>query len=155
MNLAKNLIQIFTEKKLLLSAAESCSGGLFSYQLVKEMGASKIFLGSVVAYSNQLKETLLDVPRTVLEKDGAVSREVVVAMWKGILKKTKSDYAIAITGIAGPTGGSLEIPVGTVWCCVGRGEIPLVWKLELEGSREIVMEQAVKEIFLKLIEVVT
>jgi len=109
---------VLREKELTLSTAESCTGGYIASQITSVSGSSDYFIGSVVAYHNDIKVNILDVPSTMLEKYGAVSREVVEEMAKGCIKKFRTSYAIATSGIAGPTGGTTEKPVGTVWIAV-------------------------------------
>jgi len=133
----------FISKKLTLSLAESCSGGTVSSKLTKIAGASQYFLGSLVVYSNELKSQLLNVPKSLIEAKGAVSEEVVEAMLSGLLAKINSDYGAAVTGIAGPSGGTPEKPVGTIWCAVGKkGVKPHIWKFRGFGSREMVIERS-------------
>ena len=101
-----------------VSMAESCTGGNISAMITSRAGASKYYLGSVTAYSNDVKEKVLGVKRESLERYGAVSEAVALEMAQGIRALTGSDWGIATTGIAGPTGGSAEKPVGTVWIAV-------------------------------------
>lgn len=144
----------FIEKGLTLSAAESCTGGAFSSRLTHFPGASKYFLGSIIAYSNELKTSLLGVPESTLAKYGAVSAETVESMLKGILERSGSDYAVAVSGIAGPTGGTPEKPIGTVWCGVcKRDSAPDVWKFHARGTREMVIERCVSALLTKLLQV--
>ena len=109
---------LFTSKNMTLSLAESCTGGAMAARLVSWPGASQYFLGSIVAYSNELKTKILQVPEAVLQEYGAVSAETAVAMAEGVRALTKSTYSIAITGIAGPSGGTPEKPVGTVFYAI-------------------------------------
>lgn len=102
-----------------LATAESCTGGYLAHLLTSIPGSSNFYKGSIIAYENKVKEELLDVPNTTLQLHGAVSEETVMAMTKGLLKKIDSDYAIAVSGIMGPNGGSEDKPVGTVWIAVG------------------------------------
>lgn len=97
-----------------LSLAESCTGGFISSKITDVSGSSDYFLGGVISYSNEVKQNVLEVKSSTLEKYGAVSSEVAIEMAKGVKKLTGSDYAIAVTGIAGPTGATPEKPVGTV-----------------------------------------
>ena len=101
--------------------AESCTGGLIASQITALPGTSDVFEAGIVSYSNQSKEKLLGVSEIEIENFGAVSQEVVIAMTKGVLEKTGADVALAVTGIAGPTGGSEEKPVGTVY--IGWGDL--------------------------------
>jgi nicotinamide-nucleotide amidase len=127
----------FLEKGLSLSTAESCTGGAISARLASVSGASQYFLGGCVVYSNEMKKKLLEVPEKTLEAYGAVSQETVEAMLEGSLQATGSDYALAISGIAGPTGGSPEKPVGTIWAGVAKkGQKPQIFHWKLPGTRE-------------------
>lgn len=132
------------ENKLTLSLAESCTGGALAARLTSLPGASAYFLGSVVAYSNDLKVKLLGVKPETLAAHGAVSGEVVAEMVKGILTVTGSDYAIAISGIAGPDGGTQQKPVGTMWAAIEtRGQKPRVWRFHVDGDRHTVIHTTV------------
>ena len=131
-----------------LALAESCTGGFMASQLTAIPGASEYFQGSLVTYSNHLKENLLGVSPLTLKKHGAVSREVVHEMWTGLLKKTGADYGIAVSGIAGPNGGTPEKPVGTVFYAMGKkGEQPEVDTLHFKGSRQTVILRTTKKLF--------
>lgn len=142
----------FLKEKCTLSVAESCTGGAIAARLTSLAGSSQYFLGSMVTYSNALKENLLAVPENLLQEQGAVSSEVIIAMWQGVLNLTGSDYAIAASGIAGPTGGTEDKPVGTVWCASGRrGSNPSVWKLQLRGNREMIIERTVNALLSSLL----
>lgn len=101
-----------------LATAESCTGGYIAHLLTSIPGSSAYFKGSVVAYSNEIKEDMLKVPKETMIKHGAVSKETATEMAAGIRKHFKTDYAIAVTGIAGPEGGSPEKPVGTTWIAI-------------------------------------
>lgn len=105
-----------------LSTAESCSGGYIAHLLTTIPGSSKFYDGSIISYSYQAKEDLLQVNKTTIETQGAVSEEVVIEMAKGALKNIKSDYVIAVSGIMGPHGGLPGKPVGTVWVAVGSAK---------------------------------
>ena len=119
------LHQALIRAKKTVGLAESCTGGAIAARLTAMADASYYLHGSIVSYSNGWKETFLRVPATVLEGSGAVSRETVEAMMAGIFSQTEVDYAIAVSGIAGPSGGTAEKPVGTVYIGVGkRGERP-------------------------------
>ncbi|HKR03235.1 MAG TPA: competence/damage-inducible protein A [Bacteroidia bacterium] len=107
------------EKKQTLSTAESCTGGYIAHLITSVQGSSDYFIGSVVSYANRIKENFLEVDAGILEKYGAVSEPVVLAMAKNIKEKFNTDYSIAVSGIAGPGGGTAEKPVGTVWIAIG------------------------------------
>lgn len=109
--------QLLSERGLTLCVAESCTGGLIGHRITDVPGSSAYFTGGIVAYSNELKQKLLDVQLPTLEEHGAVSEAVVAEMARGARKRLSADIAVATSGIAGPTGGSPEKPVGTV--CIG------------------------------------
>lgn len=133
---------LFIKHHKTLALAESCTGGLIAATLTKISGSSAYFLGSIVPYSNTLKVNLLKVKESTLEKKGAVSKEVAEEMVLGLFQIIDSDYALAVTGVAGPGGGTPEKPVGTVWCAIankkGRVESFL---LQLTGTREDIQQQ--------------
>ncbi|MCX7728832.1 MAG: competence/damage-inducible protein A [Bacteroidia bacterium] len=113
--LAKVVVQILQQQQLTISFAESCTGGSISSMITKIPGASDVFYGSVVSYSNEIKIKVLGVKENTLKQYGAVSKECVEEMAIGIKNLMKTDIAISVSGIAGPTGGTSEKPVGTVW----------------------------------------
>lgn len=110
--------QLLLKKNASVSTAESCTGGMLAGAIASVAGASAYFMGSIISYDNQVKMDQLGVKAETLEEVGAVSEEVVVQMAEGVRKKLKTDYSLATSGIAGPTGGSVEKPVGTVWIAV-------------------------------------
>lgn len=130
-----------------LSVAESCTGGQLAAQLTRLPGCSQYFLGSVVAYSNSLKTNVLNVSAETLAIHGAVSGPVVEQMAQGMLRLSGSDYSLAVSGIAGPGGGSLEKPVGTIWSAIAsRDGESFIWKLNLSGSRHEIIEKSVENL---------
>jgi nicotinamide-nucleotide amidase len=112
---------ILRQNEQTLSVAESCTGGLVGMLLTSEPGSSKWFAGGVIAYADRIKTDLLGVPSEMIQEYGAVSIEVVAAMAGGIRSLTGTDYSLSVSGIAGPTGGTLEKPVGTVCMAVDSG----------------------------------
>jgi nicotinamide-nucleotide amidase len=118
-----------------LAVAESCTGGYISHLITSVSGSSAYYNGSVTSYSNEIKEKLLGVSRENLEKYGAVSEQVAREMVEGVKRVMKADYAVATTGIAGPTGGTEEKPVGTVWIAVSGPEKTLVKKYTFIGDQ--------------------
>lgn len=138
----KAILNFMTEKGLTLSLAESCTGGYIAHLFTQHPGSSKVFLGGVVSYSNALKESVLGVKNNTLEKFGAVSQETVIEMASGALLNFKSDYAIAVTGIAGPDGGTPEKPVGTVWIAVGSADKTISKKLTFGNKRKQNIERS-------------
>ncbi len=132
------------DKKIKLATAESCTGGMLASALVSLPGSSNWYDGGVVSYSNEMKESLLNVPLAVIEKEGAVSKVVAELMAEGVLQHCHADIAVAITGIAGPGGGTTEKPVGTVWFAWAHrnGEVHAEIKC-FQGDRTQIREQAV------------
>lgn len=107
--------RLLRQKELTLATAESCTGGLIAARLTDLPGSSQYFKGGVVSYSNELKEKFLGVPRQILEKHGAVSRETALAMAEGIRNRASSDIGLSVTGIAGPGGDTPDKPLGLVY----------------------------------------
>ncbi len=129
------------------ACAESCTGGYLAAQLTAIPGASGYFLGSLVTYSNQLKEKLLHVSSKTLNTKGAVSAEAVHEMWKGVLQATGADFGVAVSGIAGPAGGSPDKPVGTVFYAVGfKGKAPEIGTFHHKGDRNVVILRATRHL---------
>jgi nicotinamide-nucleotide amidase len=118
-----------------LATAESCTGGYIAHLITSHSGSSKYFKGSVVSYNNEVKENVLSVSNETLQTSGAVSEETVKEMLSGVLNILKTDYAIAVSGIMGPDGGTPEKPVGTVWIAVGNGTNQQTQKLNLRFDR--------------------
>lgn len=133
----KALFEELRRKKLTFSVAESCTGGLVCSKIVSIPGASEVFVGGIVAYDNSVKVKLLNVRRETLESFGAVSEQCVVEMAQGVKELTGSDLAVSVSGIAGPTGGSPEKPVGTVYFCVTDGKKHKVERLFYPQERNI------------------
>ena len=131
---------LLSSHNMTLSVAESCTGGIICSRLTDTPGSSDYLLGGVVSYSNSLKTEYLGVTTELLEKKGAVSREVAEAMAVGVRKRSKSDIGLAVTGIAGPGGGSGEKPVGTVYIAIATTEENWVTKFLFPGSRRQVRE---------------
>ena len=140
--LAGALGSILTERGETLATAESCTGGNIAHEITRVAGSSVYFKGSVVAYSNEVKIRVLNVSSETLSGFGAVSRETVLQMVSGVQRLLSSDCAIATSGIAGPGGGSVEKPVGTVWIAVWYGERSEVECFCFEGDREQVIARA-------------
>jgi nicotinamide-nucleotide amidase len=132
----KAILNFMAERDLTLSTAESCTGGYISHLITQHPGSSKVFFGGAVSYSYELKESILGVKNETLWQYGAVSEQTVTEMVEGALLNFKSDYAVAVTGIAGPDGGTPEKPVGTVWIGVANKEKTVVKKF-LFGSKRI------------------
>lgn len=147
------ILNLFVNNGWTLSTAESCTGGSIASHLTKLPGSSKYFQGGFVCYSNSLKEKLLNVPNKIIDKYGSVSKETVTSMVLGLLSQTETTFGLAISGIAGPTGGSPEKPVGTVWIAVAKKkECPQAFLLQLQGNRDIIIERSVHSALEKLFQ---
>lgn len=156
MDKISGLIQhIFIERGWTLSLAESCTGGAMAARLTLHPGCSQYFLGSIVSYSNQLKMSVLDVDPLILELKGAVSEEVVSQMAHHVRSLTKSDYSIAISGIAGPGGGTLDKPVGTIWAAISTPIDSHVWQFQLSGTREQIIRESVDVVLHQLFSIIS
>ena len=138
----EKIIKKLASQNQTVSFAESCTGGRIAAAFTSISGASAVLNGSMVTYSNMIKHTWLNVDNEVLENFGAVSQECVSQMLKGIQKIAKSDYAVAISGIAGPTGGSKFKPVGTVYIGVKTPDSQEVFHCFFHGNREEIQEQS-------------
>lgn len=125
-----------------ISTAESCTGGAIASLITSVAGSSAYYEGSIISYSYEVKETLLDVKNQTLNKYGAVSEETVVEMLKGLLNRMHTDYGIAVSGIMGPGGGTPDKPVGTVWIAVGNKEKYVAQKIHLRFERHKNIEVA-------------
>lgn len=153
--LAGALGSILTERGETLATAESCTGGNIAHEITRVAGSSVYFKGSVVAYSNEVKARVLNVSSETLSGFGAVSRETVLQMVSGVQRLLSSDCAIATSGIAGPGGGSVEKPEGTVWIAVRYGERSEAECFCFEGDREQVIARATQSALLMLIQLMT
>jgi len=134
-NLLKNVSSLLKEKKLKVATAESCTGGLIAHSLTNIPGSSDYFDRAIVSYSNKSKTELLEVPEDVLKKYGAVSKEVAKIMAESIRIKSNVDIGIATTGIAGPTGGTKEKPVGLVFIAISNPRSTLIRRYLFSGNR--------------------
>ncbi len=137
--------QKLVTKKLTLSVAESCTGGLLSERLTNASGASKFFKGGVIAYSNEIKKEKIGIPAEDLKKYGAVSKEVAQKLAQGVRLRLNTSLGISITGIAGPTGGSKKKPVGLVYIGISDRTKTHVWQYQLSGERSKVRLQAAQK----------
>ena len=132
---------ILSERNLTISIAESCTGGLIGNLITNIPGSSHYFLGGIIAYSNQSKEDLLNVSSETIKKYGAVSDQTVQEMAEGVKKRFKSNMGLAVTGIAGPGGGSKEKPVGTVFIGLAVGNEIFSGKYSFHGTREQIKQK--------------
>lgn len=133
--LEEKIGRMLIDKKMTMGTAESCTGGLIAHKITSNSGSSSYFKGSIIAYSNEVKENILNVNSSTLEKYGAVSKQTVIEMVLGTLDTINCDIAIAVSGIAGPTGGTEKKPVGTIWIACGTKEKIKTKKLQLGTNR--------------------
>ncbi len=134
--------KLLKEKNLTVACAESCTGGLLSHLIIAVPGSSDYFMGGVIAYNNSVKTKTLKVKKSTIEKFGAVSEETVKEMVAGVLKTMGTNVGIAISGVAGPGGGTKEKPVGTVWLAVGDAHNTITAKLGIDRGRAKNIEYA-------------
>lgn len=152
--LATELGLLLIKRDATVTAAESCTGGGIAEVITQVAGASAWFNCSFVTYSNHAKTQLLDVPATILAEQGAVSETVVLAMAQGAQRRAAADYAVAVSGIAGPGGGTPAKPVGTVWLAWAGPAGCAARCFHFNGDRQLVRQQAIVEALQGLISCV-
>ncbi|MCB0377975.1 MAG: CinA family protein [Bdellovibrionales bacterium] len=153
-SLMEKLTTTLREKKYSLCVAESCTGGLLSSEITKLSGVSDVYMGGFITYSNRMKREILNVPAELLSTLGAVSRPVALHMARGAKNLTKTTWAVSITGIAGPTGGTDTKPVGTVcFAIVGPG-FEWTTQVEFSGSRTQVQQSSAEFAARSLLEII-
>ena len=135
--ISREISQLLWEQEKSVSTAESCTGGRIAEAIISVPGASKYFKGGIISYVNEVKENLLGVSHQTLEEQTAVCEEVAIQMVVGACKALNTDYAISATGVAGPTGGTKDIPVGTIWLACGNKDRVVTCKVEEDHGRDI------------------
>ena len=146
MSLNKKIISLIKRKRMKLSIAESCTGGMLSSAITSVSGSSKIFTMGLVTYSNQAKTSILKVPKKIIKKYGAVSVQCCLAMVNNLSKISKSKICVSITGIAGPKGGSKQKPVGLVYIGIKVGKKIVINKFNFKNKgRTYIQRQTVKK----------
>jgi len=151
----RRIAELFIRKKWTLAVAESCTGGLIAHSLTNVPGSSRFFLGGVIAYANDLKQDILGVLPQTIKKHGAVSQETAIEMALGIRRRTRAHAALAVTGIAGPGGGTPTKPVGTVFIACAAGPHVYFKKFHFVGSRRSIKEKTKRAAFAFLLECLT
>ena len=149
----KQLVNYLIEKNLTISTAESCTGGLIAKLITDVSGSSQVFLGGVVSYSNEMKKKWLGVKQNTLIKFGAVSKETVSEMLDGITKETGSAIGVAVSGIAGPGGGTKDKPVGTVFLGIKFHEEKIIRRFNFPGSRDEVRIESAEQVLTLIDEI--
>lgn len=153
--LAHEIHNFFINNELTLSIAESCTGGNLSACLTQIPGSSQYFLGSIIAYCNSIKQTLLSIDLNLINQHGAVSNEVVSKMAEKILTITNSDYSLAVSGIAGPDGGTPTKPVGFIWMSIGsKNQKTISWNNQFNGTRMEIIDQAIHQLLFALLKLI-
>ncbi len=135
--ISREVSQLLWEMDKTVGTAESCTGGRIAEAIIAVPGASKYFKGGIISYVDEIKERLLGVDAAVLAEKTAVCEEVAMQMVRGACKTLNTDYAVASTGFAGPTGGTKEIPVGTIWLACGNMDRQVTMKVEEDHGRDI------------------
>jgi len=156
MNLNQKVVKILKNKKLKISFAESCTGGLLSSAITSVSGSSKVFTIGLVTYSNKSKINILKIPKKIIQKYGAVSVQCCLAMVNNLSKISKTKVNLSITGVAGPKGGTRQKPVGLVYIAIKNGKKIFVNKCNFKNKGRIfIQKQTVKKslnLLLKLIK---
>ena len=143
--ISREIQQFLYDSNKTLGTAESCTGGRIAEVIAAVPGASNYFKGGIIAYSNELKIRLLGVNAQVIEEQSAVCEEVAMQMAVGLCQTINCDYAIAITGIAGPGGGTPTIPVGTIWIAYGSKDDMRTFKLTADNGRDVNLANATNQ----------
>ena len=148
---SSKVVRILTKKKLNVSFAESCTGGLLASTLTSISGSSKVFNMGLITYSNNAKIKLLKVPKKTITKYGAVSHETCLSMVENLSKISKSNISISITGIAGPNGGTKQKPVGLVYVGLKKGRKTIIKKNLFKNKGRIFIQKATVKKVLKMV----
>jgi len=152
MKIEEQIISLLIQKQQTLTTVESCTGGLLASRLTGVSGASKVFKLGLITYSNEAKTQLAGVKKNLLKTKGAVSEDVAIALAQGTRKQYGTDFAIGITGIAGPTGGTRKKPVGLVYIAVATSTETLCLKCQFKGTRSQVRNSAASQALKLLLE---
>ena len=150
--LSKSIQELLYNSDKKIGTAESCTGGRLAEALIAVPGSSNYFNGSIIAYTNEVKENLLGAEHQVLEEQTAVSEEVARQMVLGAIKTLRVDFAVAVTGVAGPAGGTPENPVGTIWIGYGCNTDVRTWKLSEDFGRDINLSIATSKALQLMVE---
>lgn len=153
LELAARLLALATARSVSVASAESCTGGLVGHSITAHPGSSAFYLGGVVSYADEAKVELLAVPTAAIERHGAVSAQVAIAMAEGVRARLQSDYAVAVTGVAGPDGGSDAKPVGLTYVAVAGDQGHEVRRYVWDGDRATNKERSAAAALQLLIEV--
>ena len=153
--ISQKIVKLLSKKKLKISLAESCTGGLLSSSITSISGSSKIFTLGLVTYSNQAKINILKVSKRVIIKHGAVSYETCLSMVKNLNKISKTNISISITGVAGPKGGTKQKPIGLVYIGIKKGNKTLIKKFLFKTKkRNLIQKAAVIQAYKMILKII-
>ena len=153
--LSQTVVNLLSKKRLKISFAESCTGGLLSSSITSISGSSKVFTVGLVTYSNKAKINILKVPKKIIMKNGAVSYETCLSMVKNLYKISKSNISVSITGVAGPKGGTKEKPIGLVYIGVKKGKKIIIKKnLFKSKNRNIIQISTVNQAHKMILKII-
>ena len=143
----KAVFDLLINKGMTFASAESCTGGNIAHLITLIPGSSEVFRGAAVTYATPTKTKVIGVPATLIEQFGVVSREVAESMAQGVRRVMESDFGLATTGVAGPSGGTDEMPVGTVCMALATPQVVISRCCHFDGDRENVINQATKAVY--------
>ena len=153
--LSQKVFKLLSKKRLKISFAESCTGGLLSSSITSISGSSKVFTVGLITYSNQAKINILKVPRKTIIKHGAVSRETCLSMVKNLNKISKTNISLSITGVAGPKGGTKKKPVGLVYIGIKKGNKNIIKKFIFNNKkRNSIQRSSVNQAFKMILKII-
>tara|TARA_A100000164_G_scaffold210740_1_gene186809 strand:- start:143 stop:613 length:471 start_codon:yes stop_codon:yes gene_type:complete len=153
--LSQKVFKLLNKKRLKISFAESCTGGLLSSSITSISGSSKVFTVGLITYSNQAKINILKVPRKTIMKHGAVSRETCLSMVKNLNKISKTNISLSITGVAGPKGGTKKKPVGLVYIGIKKGDKNIIKKFIFNNKkRNSIQRSSVNQAFKMILKII-
>jgi len=150
-NLANKIVKKLIKKRLKISLAESCTGGMLSSTITSISGSSKVFNMGFITYSNKAKMSVLKVPKKIITKHGAVSKECCLSMVKNLSKISKANISVSITGIAGPNGGTKLKPVGLIYIGIKKGNKIIIKENRFKSTNRISVQKATVNTSLKII----
>jgi PncC family amidohydrolase len=146
-SIARDIGSMLRERQLRISVCESCTGGMLGAAITRAPGSSRYFAGGIIAYSDAVKKSIVGVKRSTLERFGAVSAQTAREMARGVRHRFRSDIGVAITGIAGPGGGTAKKPVGLVYIAVAGGQRCMVKRFMFIGGRQTIRRSSVEKAF--------
>ena len=154
-NLSQKIVYLLSKKRLKISFAESCTGGLLSSSITSISGSSKVFTLGFITYSNLAKINILKVPKKIIMKHGAVSYETCLSMVRNLNKISKTNISVSITGVAGPKGGTKQKPVGLVYLGIKKGNKTLVKKFLFNSKkRDLIQKATVNQAFKMILKII-